>query len=109
MAAHLTRETVPSLLTVRGAQAITGSVASKTFYNVIVNKTAGQLLNTAGGTTSLTVNDLTETQGNFTAPATLTINGNFLHTAGTFIAGANIFIKEILPITERDLHRPRVS
>ncbi len=71
------------------AQAINGTAASQTFYNVVVNLTAGQLLNVSGNTTSLTVNNLTETTGNFTAPATLNINGNLILTAGTFTAGIN--------------------
>lgn len=72
-----------------GAQSINGTAASQTFNNVIVNKTAATLLNTGGSTTTITTNQLTLTQGNFTAPATLNINGNFTHTAGTFTAGAN--------------------
>src|SRR5208283_2050286 len=54
-----------------GAQAINGSSSSQTFYNVIVNMTAGQTLSVSGSTTILTVQNLTETTGNFTAPATL--------------------------------------
>ena len=72
-----------------GAQAIGGTEASQTFYNVVVSKTAGQTLSVGGSTTALTVNNLTETTGNFTAPATLTINGNATLTSGTFTAGAN--------------------
>ena len=72
-----------------GAQSINGTATSQTFNNVIVNKTAGQLLNTGGSTTTLSTNALTLTQGNFTAPATLNINGNFTHTAGTYTTGAN--------------------
>jgi len=69
------------------AQILNGTVASQTFNNLTIAKTS-QTLNVGGSTTSLTVNDLTETSGNFTAPATLTINGNALLTAGTFLAGA---------------------
>ena len=75
------------------AQTINGSVASQTFYNVVVNLTAGQTLNTGGSTTSITTQNLTETTGNFTAPSTLTINGNLILTAGTFTAGTNIYAK----------------
>ena len=50
-----------------------------------VTKTA-QTLSVGGGTTGLTVNNFTETSGNFTAPAVLDINGNLTLTAGTFTA-----------------------
>ncbi len=73
-----------------GSQSIRGTAASQTFYHVVVNKTAGQLLNTAGSTTTLTTQNLTNTQGNFTAPATLNINGNYTLTDGTFTAGTTI-------------------
>ncbi|MBI5298055.1 MAG: hypothetical protein HY869_21475 [Chloroflexi bacterium] len=73
-------------------QTINGTAASQTFNHITISKTAGTLLNTGGSTTSLTVNNLTETTGNFTAPAALDINGNFVHSAGTFTAGANITI-----------------
>jgi hypothetical protein len=66
---------------------ITGTTAAPSFYNLIVNKTAGQTLSTAGSVTSLTVtNDFTETLGNFTAPATMAITGITTLTAGTFTA-----------------------
>ncbi|MEI6049805.1 MAG: hypothetical protein WCS03_12950, partial [Bacteroidota bacterium] len=69
------------------AQSINGTAASQTFYNLVVAKTA-QELSVGGSTTSLTVNNLTQTSGNFTAPATLTVNGTTLLTAGTFTAGS---------------------
>ncbi|MDP4240574.1 MAG: hypothetical protein Q8904_14000, partial [Bacteroidota bacterium] len=69
------------------AQSINGTSASQTFNNIIINK-ASQLLNVGGSTTSLSVNNLTETSGSFTAPATLVINGNVTITAGTFTAGS---------------------
>lgn len=72
-----------------GSQSINGTAATQAFNNVVVNKTAGQLLNTGGSTTTVTTNALTLTQGNFTGPSTLNITGNFLHTAGTFTAGTN--------------------
>ncbi|HUL44635.1 MAG TPA: Ig-like domain repeat protein [Bacteroidota bacterium] len=72
-----------------GAQAINGTAASQTFYNVALTKTAGTTLSVGGSTTTLTVNNLTETTGNFTAPATLNINGALTLSAGTFTAGAN--------------------
>ena len=73
-----------------GAQGINGTAVSQTFYNIVVNKTAGQLLIVGGSTTALTLNNFTETSGNFTAPATLTINGSVTITTGTFTAGATI-------------------
>jgi hypothetical protein len=73
-----------------GAQSINGTATSQTFYNIAVAKTAGTLLNTGGSTTTVTTQDFTETTGNFTAPATLNINGNLTLTAGTFTAGTTI-------------------
>jgi hypothetical protein len=67
-------------------QLINGTVASQTFYNVIIDKSS-QTLSVGWSTTSLTINNLTETSGNFSAPAALTINGNATLTAGTFTAG----------------------
>ena len=69
------------------SQSINGTVASQTFYNLIVAKTS-QILSVGGATASLTVNNLTETSGNFTAPATLTINGSVTLTSGTLTAGS---------------------
>jgi predicted outer membrane repeat protein len=65
-------------------------VTSQTFNNFAVNKSVGSTLNTGGSTVSLIMNNLTMMQGNFTAPATLDINGNTLLTAGILTAGANI-------------------
>ncbi len=67
---------------------IDGTTATRVFYNIIVDKTAGQTLSTGGSVTALTVNDFTQTSGNFTAPTTFTINGNVLLSAGTFTTGA---------------------
>jgi hypothetical protein len=79
-----------------GAQAITGTSATQTFNHVIVAKSSGTTLSTGGSTTTMTVNNLTLTSGNFTAPATLNINAasgsSLVMTAGTFTAGANINI-----------------
>ncbi len=72
-----------------GTQTINGTAASQTFYNVVLQKTAGQLLNTGGSTTNVTFNAFTMTTGNFTAPATMTIQGNLLISSGTYTAGAN--------------------
>ena len=68
-------------------QAINGSLASQTFYALVVAKTAGQTLSVSGSTTALTVTNFTETTGNFTAPATMDINGNVTLSAGTYTAG----------------------
>ena len=76
-----------------GAQSISGTAASQTFDNVIVSKPGGTLLSIGGSTITLTTNDFTETTGNFTAPATLNINGNLLLNPGTFTAGTTINIK----------------
>jgi len=48
------------------------------------------LLSVGGSTTTLVVSgNLTQTQGNFTPPATLNVTGNVTLTAGTFTAGTN--------------------
>jgi deoxyhypusine synthase len=64
--------------------AITSTNTTESFYNLILNKTAANLLSTGGSITSLNVNDFTQTLGNFTPPATFTISGNAVFTAGTF-------------------------
>ena len=68
-------------------QAINGTSSSQTLYDVEIIKTS-YILRVNGSTTSLTVNNITETSGNFTAPAALTINGSATLTAGTFTAGS---------------------
>src|SRR6185436_7112000 len=75
-----------------GVQAIKGTALSQTFYNVTIAKTAGTSLNVSGSTTTLTVQDFTQTTGDFTAPAILNINGNRLLTTGVFNAGVTINI-----------------
>ncbi|HBB87027.1 MAG TPA: hypothetical protein DC047_05380, partial [Blastocatellia bacterium] len=72
------------------AQTIGGSAVSQTFNNFAVNKVGAPALATGGSTVSLIMNNLTMTLGNFTAPATLDINGNTLLTAGNLTAGTNI-------------------
>ena len=74
------------------SQAINGSAAAQSFYNIIINLTAGQILSVSGSTVTLTVQNFTQTTGNFTAPATLNINGNLVLTAGTLTSGTNINI-----------------
>jgi hypothetical protein len=73
------------------AQSIDGTATSQTFYNLVTDKSS-QTLSVGGSTTSLTVNNLTETSGNVSPPATLTINGNATLTAGTFTAGTTTTI-----------------
>jgi hypothetical protein len=76
-----------------GNQVINGTAATQTFYNVTTNMTAGQTLSTGGSTTAVAVNgNLTETTGNITAPAKLTVVGNVLLSSGTFTAGTNTFV-----------------
>ena len=79
-----------------GSQLVSSGAASQSFYNVVVNLTAGQTLSTGGSIASMTTNNLTITTGNFQAPATLNINATAASTltltAGTFIAGATINI-----------------
>jgi hypothetical protein len=75
-----------------GNQAITGTFASQTFYNIKVDKVSGTL-SVGGSTTALTVNDMTVAGGNFTAPATFNIDGNVTLSGGAFTAGANIYVK----------------
>ena len=71
--------------------AINGTTAAPSFYNIVVNKTAGQTLSTSGSVTSLAVtNNFTETQGHFTAPATMSVTGATTLTAGTFTAPSGV-------------------
>ena len=64
-------------------QTIGGTPTSQSFNNFTVNK-AGGVLSTTGGTTSLDINgNLTITAGSFTAPATITLAGNFTQDTGT--------------------------
>ncbi|MCX6269396.1 MAG: T9SS type A sorting domain-containing protein, partial [Bacteroidetes bacterium] len=74
------------------AQAINGTAASQTFNNIHLDK-GSAALSIGGSTTALTVNDLTESSGNFTAPAALTVNGNAIISSGTFTAGTNTSLK----------------
>jgi MSHA biogenesis protein MshQ len=68
------------------AQVIGGSSTTQSFGNFTVNKSGNALTTTA---TTIGVNDLTMTAGNFTAPATLNVGGNVVLTAGNFTVGAN--------------------
>ncbi len=74
------------------ASAINGTAVAQTFNDIVVNKTAGLALTVGGSTTTLNVNNYTETTGNFTSPATMTMNANATLTAGTFTSGANISV-----------------
>jgi hypothetical protein len=75
-----------------GAQTIDGTVAAQTFNNMVVDKTSGTLT-TGGSTTALTVNNFTVTKGDFTAPAVINVDGDFLLSAGSFTAGSNLNLK----------------
>lgn len=75
------------------AQQINGTVASQTFYNFDVAKTGGTLLNTGGSVNTITTQDFTEITDNFTAPATMNINGNYLLTAGIYTAGTTTNVR----------------
>ena len=72
-----------------GDQAIGGTPTSQIFNNFSVTKSGGTL-STTGGTTSLDINgSLTITAGAFTAPASITLAGNFTQDTGsTFTPGA---------------------
>ncbi len=74
-----------------GPQQINGTAVTQTFNNLTVNKsgTAPLTLSVSGSTTTINVAALTQTAGNFTAPATLNATGVLTLTAGTFTAGAN--------------------
>ncbi|PLX03348.1 MAG: hypothetical protein C0594_10565, partial [Marinilabiliales bacterium] len=72
-------------------QLFSTAAASYTLYDIDVNKTGGTL--SFGTTSELTVNDMTMTQGNFTAPTTLNINGNSTLNGGTFTGGTTIVLK----------------
>ena len=81
-----------------GTVTFTGSNASiggtdnaETFYNVVVNKTAGQTLSSSGNMATIScAGTFTQTQGNFTAPATMNITGATTLTAGTFTAPSGV-------------------
>jgi CSLREA domain-containing protein len=73
-----------------GAQTMNGTATSITFFNLIVNKSGGSLLNTGGSLATITTSTYTNTLGDFTAPATMDINGLVTLTAGTFTSGTNI-------------------
>lgn len=76
-----------------GAQQINGSVANSLFNNLTVNKTAATVLSTGGSATTVTVQgNYTQTLGNFTAPATLNVGGNWVHDAGTFTFGTGTVV-----------------
>ena len=81
-----------------GAQQITGTAASETFYDFIVNKVGGALT-TVAPVTTLTVNDYTNTLGSFTSPNVFNINGNATLTAGTLTAGSGISDGSFINIT----------
>ena len=66
------------------SSSIGGTDNAETFYNVVVNKTAGQTLSMSGSMATLAMNDFTLTSGTFSAPSTLNITGNVSNNGGTF-------------------------
>lgn len=74
------------------ARQINGTAVSQTFNHVIINKT-NVTVSTGGSTTTITSNDFTLSDGNYTAPATMNITGNMLVNgtsgADTYTAGTN--------------------
>ncbi|OFX28367.1 MAG: hypothetical protein A2X08_10845 [Bacteroidetes bacterium GWA2_32_17] len=82
-----------------GNQAINGSSATQTFYNVIVDNQGG-ILSTNPGVTSINTNNITlavTNVGTFTSPATLNLNAlttsSITLAGGTFTAGSLITIR----------------
>ncbi|MBX2944068.1 MAG: hypothetical protein KF860_17185, partial [Cyclobacteriaceae bacterium] len=71
-----------------GPQLITGSGASQTFNDLVVNK-AGGTLSVGGSIGIINAANYTQTLGNFAAPATVSATGNIVLTTGTYTAGAN--------------------
>jgi hypothetical protein len=75
-----------------GDQVISGSAAGQEFYNLYVDKASGNL-SVGGSTTTLTVNDLVMLSGNFSAPASLIINGTANLSSGTLVAGTSTSVR----------------
>ena len=70
------------------SSAINGSATSQTFNNIIVAKTTGKTLSYGGSTTSVTLNgDFTLTSGTFAPGANLIVSGNWNNNGGTFTPG----------------------
>lgn len=68
--------------------AINGSATSQVFNNIIVSKTTGKTLSYGGSTTSITLNgDFTLTSGTFAPGANLIVTGNWNNNGGTFTPG----------------------
>ena len=66
------------------SSSIGGTDNAESFYNVVVNKTAGQSLSTSGSMSTMSVNDFTLTSGTFSAPTNLAVSGNLYNNGGTF-------------------------
>ncbi|MBI3220407.1 MAG: T9SS type A sorting domain-containing protein [Bacteroidetes bacterium] len=74
-----------------GAQAINGTAVTQTFSAIIINKTSGAV--TVGGSlTTINATTFTQTLGDFSGPATLSVSAGITLTAGTHTAGAAINI-----------------
>lgn len=73
------------------SSSINGTLGTQSFNNITLNKTAGQTLSVAGGTTQLNVGGtFQQTSGNFTAPASMSVTGNATLLSGTFTAGNSL-------------------
>jgi len=70
-----------------GAQSITGSVSPVNFANLVVSKGGGTLF-TGGSVVAINAANITNTLGDFIAPATVTTSSGFTLTSGTYTAGA---------------------
>jgi hypothetical protein len=72
-----------------GPQEINGTALTQTFNNLVVNKSGGAL-SIGGSTTTVTLNgSFTLSAGTFNAPANLNIAGaNFANSGGTFVPGS---------------------
>lgn len=72
---------------------IAGTDVSENFYNLTLNKTAGQSLSCGGSIATLAIgNNYTQTTGNFSAPATVTVGTDFTLTSGTYTANSNLTV-----------------
>ena len=78
---------------------ISGTVATQTFNNLVLNKPSGGAeniglgsLRVLGSTMSLSVHNYTQTAGNFTASSTFTITGDLILTANALSSSGSIYI-----------------
>ena len=69
------------------AQQINGSVASITFSNITVAKSAGTTLSVGGSVTTINTNNITMTSGTFDVPATVNLNATTTASTMTLNGG----------------------